>query len=59
MKEFRIAAVRGRSKGEWFATEHQQSLEIGGEIANSLTSVAKDNYVYESRQSDSGGQHSR
>lgn len=43
-----IAAMRGRSDGEWYGSEHQQRLEIGGsDTSNSLTSVAKDNLVLE------------
>lgn len=43
-----IAAMRGRSDGEWYGSEHQQRLEIGGcETSNSLTSVAKDNLLIE------------
>ena len=43
-----IAAMRGRSDGEWYGSEHQQRLEIGGsDTSNSLTSVAKDNLLLE------------
>ena len=41
----RICAIRGRSDGDWYNSEHKQRLEIGGEISNSITSVLKDNYV--------------
>lgn len=43
-----ISAMRGRSDGEWYGSEHQQRLEIGGsDTSNSLTSVAKDNLLLE------------
>lgn len=43
-----ISAMRGRSDGEWYGSEHQQRLEIGGsDTSNSLTSVTKDNLVLE------------
>ena len=42
----RICAIRGRSDGDWYNSEHIQRLEIGGEISNSITSVLKDNYVF-------------
>lgn len=36
-------AFRGRSKGEWYASEHRQMLEIGSEmISNCVSGVAKD-----------------
>ena len=41
----RICAIRGRSDGDWYNTEHKQRLEVGGEISNSITLVLKDNYV--------------
>ena len=41
----RICAIRGRSDGDWYNSEHKQRLEVGGEISNSITSVLKDNYV--------------
>lgn len=40
-------AMRGRSDGKWRESEHQQRLEIGGGISNSITSVAKDSLVIE------------
>ena len=40
-------AMRGRSDGDWHTSEHRQTLEIGGGISNSITSVAKDCYVIE------------
>ena len=46
MKMIRICAIRGRSNGDWYCSEHNQRLEIGGEISNSITSVLKDNYVF-------------
>lgn len=57
--------MRGRSKGNWRASEHLQMLEIGTDISNSITSVAKDSYVIEiyeegiedNRQGDTSGEH--
>ena len=46
MKMIRICAIRGRSDGDWYNSEHSQRLEVGGEISNSITSVLKDNYVF-------------
>ena len=41
-------AFRGRSKGDWRTSSHYQQLEIlGGEFANSITSVAKDSLIIE------------
>ena len=40
-------AIRGRSDGSWHNTAHEQRLEIGDPISNSITSVAKDSYVFE------------
>lgn len=40
-------AIRGRSDGEWHKSDHEQRLEIGGGISHSITSVAKDSYVFE------------
>ena len=34
-------------KGEGGATEYIQRLEIGREVSNTLTSVSKDNMIYE------------
>ena len=42
----RICAIRGRSDGDWYHSEHKQRLEIGGVLSNSITSVLKDNYVF-------------
>ena len=39
--------MRGRSDGEWHRSCHFQKLEIGSDISNSITSVAKDSYVIE------------
>lgn len=41
--EIKIAAMRGRNTGEGT----RQALELGGETSNALTSVAKDNLVFE------------
>ena len=46
-EKIKSCAMRGRSKGNWSESEHQQMLEIGTEISNSITSVAKDSYVIE------------
>lgn len=43
--EVLACAVRGRADGEWFASDHNQRLELGGNISNSITSVQKDNMV--------------
>ncbi len=43
----RIMAARGRSRGAWHTSAHYQKYELGEDVANSLTSVAKDNYVVE------------
>ena len=48
----RICAIRGRSDGDWYNSEHSQRLEIGGELSNSITSVLKDNYIYEEYDKD-------
>ena len=45
----RICAIRGRSDGDWYDSEHKQKLEIGGEISNSIISVQKDNYIFETQ----------
>ena len=39
-------AARGRSKGEWYSSEHRQMLEIGSDrFSNALSSVQKDYMV--------------
>ena len=48
----RVMAIRGRSKGNWHTSEHNQQCELGEDITNSLTSVAKDNYVVEFYEED-------
>lgn len=51
-------AFRGRSKGEWYASEHRQMLEIGCEISNAITLVQKDALVieiYDKTESDRRG----
>ena len=45
--EVRIMEVRGRSQGDWHTSSHHQKCELGTDISNSLTSVAKDNYIVE------------
>lgn len=53
MKERRIAAARGRCKGDWFGSEHTQILEIGGnQFSHTITHVAKDNYIVEIYRDD-------
>ena len=50
-------AMRGRSGGDWYLSEHKQLLELGTDISNSITSVQKDSLVceiYEYGQSNSG-----
>lgn len=38
-------AIRGRSDGDWYTSEHHQCLEIGGDISNAVTSVSKDSLI--------------
>lgn len=39
-------ALRGRSKGEWYSSEHRQMLELGSDrFSNALSSVQKDYMV--------------
>lgn len=39
-------ALRGRSKGEWYSSEHRQMLEMGSDrFSNALSSVQKDYLV--------------
>ena len=45
--EIRCCAFRGRAKGDWHTMPHQQRLEMGGVICNSITSVAKDSLIIE------------
>lgn len=44
-KTFYSCAIRGRSNGDWHNTEHKQMLEVGSDIANSITGVSKDSLV--------------
>lgn len=47
MRRISIAALRGRSNGDWYSSEHFQKLEVfGGCSSNNITSVAKDNLLY-------------
>lgn len=39
--------MRGRTNGEWHESSHFQKLEIGNDIANSITSVLKDFLIIE------------
>ena len=40
-------AMRGRSDGEWYKSEHKQMLELGTDISNSITGAYKDYLVIE------------
>ena len=40
-------AMRGRSDGDWHSSVHQQKIEMGGVISNSVTSVLKDFMICE------------
>lgn len=42
-----IIAVRGRSVGDWYNSSHEQRIELRGQKSSSLTSVAKDNLLFE------------
>ena len=42
-----FAAIRGRSAGDWFLSEHFQKIELRGNKTSSVTSVTKDNMVIE------------
>ena len=60
MKTAISCAMRGRSVGGWHSSEHEQMLELGTDISNSITSVQKDSLIceiYEYGQSDSGDEH--
>lgn len=46
-KKVPACAMRGRSDGEWHTSDHHQKLEIGDELANSITSIAKDSLICE------------
>ena len=49
MKMIRICAIRGRSDGDWHNSPHNQRIEIGGQTSNSITSVQKDNLIFETK----------
>lgn len=51
-KKVLACATRGRSDGEWHASEHHQRIELGDEIANAVTSVAKDCLICEIYEGD-------
>ena len=51
-KNYNICAMRGRSEGDWHHSLHRQRLELGGGIANSITTVTKDNLVIETYDED-------
>lgn len=42
-----VIAIRGRSDGDWFLSEHFQKIEYTGNKTSSVTSVSKDNMVIE------------
>ena len=42
-----MIAVRGRSFGDWHNSPHEQRIELRGQKSSSLTSVAKDNLLFE------------
>lgn len=46
------AAIRTRSNGDWHGNEHFAKLELGGEVINSLTHVAKDSLIFEVYEGD-------
>ena len=50
MKMIRICAIRGRSDGDWYNSLHNQRLEICGQTSNSITSVQKDNLIFETKK---------
>lgn len=57
MKTAISCAMRGRSGGDWYLSEHKQMLELGTNISNSITSVQKDSLVceiYEYGKSNTG-----
>ena len=47
MSEFLIAAMRGRSDGDWRGSDHYQKLEISKDVSNTITGVLKDNLIIE------------
>lgn len=47
MSEYLIAAMRGRSDGDWRGSDHYQKLEIGKDVSNTITGVLKDNLIIE------------
>ena len=55
MKKILSCAIRGRSDGDWYTSEHRQCLEIGNDVSNAVTSVTKDCLlieIYEEIQND-------
>lgn len=42
-----IVAIRGRSSGSWHNSPHVQKIELRGQRTSALTSVAKDNLLFE------------
>ena len=42
-----IIAVRGRSVDDWYNSPHEQRIELRGQRTSALTSVAKDNLLFE------------
>lgn len=43
--KIKSCAIRGRGDGDWYNSVHRQCLEIGDDIANSITSVSKDSLI--------------
>lgn len=53
IKSTKSCAIRGRSDGNWFETEHRQKLEIGNEMtANSITHVTKDSLIIQTMEQE-------
>jgi len=42
MLQIKTCASRGRCDGHWYSSPHEQRLEIGNDISNALSSIAKD-----------------
>ena len=43
----KVIAIRGRSDGDWFLSEHFQKIELRWNKTSSVTSVPKDNMIIE------------
>ena len=46
MKQTSVA-IRGRSYSDWHSSFHFQKMEVSGTKASSLTSITKDNMIFE------------